>query len=57
MSENNKNEKIVSSANYVAKDVDYEKAKADLQVPTSGSVDITTLISEGKCCGGGCKGS
>jgi len=49
--------KVVSSCDYVAKDVDYEKAKADLQVPTSGSVDITTLISEGKCCGGGCKGS
>ena len=48
--------KIVSSADYVAKDVDYEKAKADLSVPSSGT-DITNLIHQSRCCGGGCKKS
>ena len=49
------NEKIVSSANYIAKDVDYEKAKADLNVPSSGT-DISSLIANNTCCGGGgCK--
>lgn len=56
MSENNKNEKIVSSTNYIAKDVEYEKAKADLSAPASGA-DITHLIHQSKCCGGGCKKS
>ena len=47
--------KVVSSVDYVAKDVDYEKAKADLNVPASGA-DITHLIHQSKCCGGGgCK--
>jgi len=47
--------KVVSSADYVAKDVDYEKAKADLSVPSSGT-DISSLIANNKCCGGGgCK--
>ncbi|MHC4690855.1 MAG: hypothetical protein ACYS5F_14665 [Planctomycetota bacterium] len=48
--------KVVSSADYVAKDVEYEKAKADLNIPTSGA-NISDLISENtRCCGGGgCK--
>ena len=53
MSEN----KVVSSADYIAKDVDYEKAKADLNVPTSG-MDMSDLIANNKCCDrGGCQGS
>ena len=47
--------KVISSADYVAKDVDYEKAKADLSVPSSGT-DISSLIANNTCCGGGrCK--
>ena len=46
--------KVVSSADYIAKDVEYEKAKADLNIPSSG-MDISSLISKGGCCGGGCK--
>lgn len=46
--------KVISSVNYIAKDIEYEKAKADLSVPSSGT-DISSLISEGRCCGGGCK--
>ena len=47
--------KVVSSADYIAKDVEYEKAKADLSVPSSGT-DISSLIVNNKCCGGGgCK--
>ncbi len=49
--------KVVSSADYIAKDVDYEKAKADLNVPASG-MDMSDLIANNKCCGGGgCQGS
>ena len=44
--------KVVSSADYVAKDVDYQKAQADLNIPTSGA-NISDLISEStRCCGG-----
>ena len=46
--------KVVSSVDYIAKDVEYEKAKADLSAPASG-MDISSLIIEGRCCGGGCK--
>lgn len=50
----NENEKIVSSANYKIVDASPELARADLQAPASG-MDISSLISEGGCCGGGCK--
>lgn len=51
------NEKIVSSIDYVAKDVEPEKAKADLQIPASGA-NIEDLLSEQtRCCGGRCKKS
>jgi hypothetical protein len=50
----NENEKIVSSANYKIVDASPELAKADLQAPASGT-DITNLIHQSRCCGGGCK--
>jgi len=50
----NENEKIVSSADYKVVDASPELARADLNVPSSGT-DISYLISEGRCCGGGCK--
>ena len=48
--------KVVSSVDYVAKDLEPEKAQADLNIPTSGA-NISDLISENtRCCGGGgCK--
>ena len=47
--------KVVSSVDYIAKDVEYEKAKADLSVPASGC-DMSDLLSENtRCCGGRCK--
>jgi hypothetical protein len=52
----NENEKIVSSANYKIVDASPELAKADLQAPASGT-DITHLIHQSRCCGGGCKKS
>lgn len=56
--DNQQNEKIASSTEYVAIDASPELAKADLQVPCSG-VDMSTLLSENtRCCGGrGCKRS
>ena len=51
----NENEKIVSSANYKIVDASPELARADLQAPASGT-DISSLIANNKCCGGGgCK--
>ena len=52
----NKNEKIVSSADYKVVDASPELARADLNVSSSG-VDISSLIAKGGCCGGGCKKS
>ena len=44
--------KVVSSADYVAKDLEPEKAQADLNIPTS-CANISDLISEStRCCGG-----
>ena len=48
--------KVVSSAEYTIVDASPELAKADLSVPASGA-DITHLIHQSKCCGGGCKKS
>lgn len=52
----NENEKIVSSADYKVVDASPELARADLNVPSSGT-DISNLIAKGGCCGGGCKRS
>ena len=50
--------KVVSSVQYVAKDLEPEKAQADLKVPTSGANMSEVLSENTKCCGGGsCKGS
>ena len=44
--------KVVSSVQYVAKDLEPEKSQADLNIPTSGA-NISDLISEStRCCGG-----
>ena len=46
------NNKVVSSADYIAKDLEPEKAQADLNIPTSGA-NMCDLISEStRCCGG-----